>query len=252
MLKLLTMIMILALVSCVPVVPKEQRSDLYRANAHYKLALGYLAANNPTAALKELLISVKLAPESDVIQVALAQTYQRKKAYSLAEIHYLKALELSDNDPRYQNNLASLYLDMEEWDKALYYFDQAAHNLLFVNSTVSISGKGYTYLKKKDYPAALAYLNEAIELDPRYASPYFFKSEVYRALGNLQKERILLQRTIALEPKFLEPRYRLAVVLLQEGRTAEAIEHLKTLIDLSPQTAMGFKAEDLLKSLSKW
>ncbi len=252
MLKLLAIIMIFSLVSCVPVVPKEKRSDLYRANVHYKLALGNIEANNPTAALKELLISVELAPESDVIQVALAQTYQRKKAYALAEIHYLKALEISDNDPRYQNNIASLYLDMKEWDKALYYFDQAAHNLLFVSSTVSIAGKGYTYFMKKNYPAALAYLNEAIELDPRYVPSYYFKSEVYRALGNLQKERILLQRAIAIEPKFLEPRYRLAVVLLQEGRTAEAVEHLKILIDLTPHTAMGFKAEDLLKSLSEW
>ena len=252
MLKLLTGIIILSLVSCVPVVPKEKRGDLYRANVHFKMALGNLEANNPTEALRELLMAVKLAPESDVIQVTLAQTYQRKKAYSLAEIHYLKALELSDNDPGYQNNLASLYLDMEEWDKALYYFDQAAHNLLFVNSTVSIAGKGYTYFKKQDYPAALANLNEAIEIDPRYAPPYYFKSEVYRALGNLTKERILLQRAISLQPKFLAPRYRLAVVLLQEGRTAEAVEHLKILIDLSPRTAMGFKAEDLLKTLSEW
>ena len=252
MLKSLALIMILSLFACVPVIPKDQQGDLYRADVHYKVAMANLASNNPTSALKELLISVELDPDNANIQVALAQTYQRKKAYPQAEVHYLKALKISNNDPRYQNNLASLYLDMGELDKSLYYFDQAANNLLFVNSIVSIAGKGYVYFKKKDYPTALAYLNEAIELDPRYAPPYFFKSEIYRAMGNLTKERVLLQRTLALEPKFLEPRYRLAVVLLQEGRTAEAVEHLKAIIDFSPQTAMGFKAEDLLKSLSEW
>lgn len=248
--KILTMLIVLSLFACVPVPPESQQSDLHRANVHYKLAIANLQANHPTGALKELLLSVKLDPNNAAIQVALAQTYQRKKAYPQAEKHYLKALVLSDNDPRYQNNLASLYLDIKKWDKAIYYFDQAASNLLFVDTPVSIAGKGYAYYKKGDYQAALGYLNEAIELAPRYASPYFFKSKIYHSLGNKTKEKLALQRAIQLEPKFLEPRYQLALMLVQENSIDEAIEQLKAIIDYSPNTAMSFKAEDLLKTLT--
>ncbi len=250
MLKFVPMLLLLTLFSCVPITPESQRSDVQRADIHYKMAQASLRSGNPTGALKELLLSVELDPDNAIIQISLAQTYQRKKAYPQAEKHYLKALELSDNDPRYQNNLASLYLDLEQWDKAIYYFDQAAHNLLFVDTPVSIAGKGYAYYKKNDFQTALGYLNESIELAPRYASPYFFKSKIYNSLGNKVKEKLSLQRAIRIEPKFLEPRYQLALLLAQEGAIAEAIEQLEAIIEYSPNTTMSFKAEDLLQKLS--
>lgn len=250
MLKFVPMLLLLTLFSCVPITPESQRSDVQRADIHYKMAQASLRSGNPTGALKELLLSVELDPDNAIIQISLAQTYQRKKAYPQAEKHYLKALELSDNDPRYQNNLASLYLDLEQWDKAIYYFDQAAHNLLFVDTPVSIAGKGYAYYKKNDFQTALGYLNESIELAPRYASPYFFKSKIYHSLGNKVKEKLSLQRAIRIEPKFLEPRYQLALLLAQEGAIAEAIEQLEAIIEYSPNTTMSFKAEDLLQKLS--
>ena len=251
MLKILvTMIMVLSLFACVSVTPESQQTDLQRATIHYQMAMANLQANNPTGALKELLLSIELDPENAAIQIALAQTYQRKKAYPQAEKHYLIALDLSDNDPRYQNNLASLYLNLQEWDKAIYYFDLAAHNLLYVDTAVSITGKGYAYFKKGDYQTALGYLNEAIELAPRYASPYYFKSQIYSDMGNIGKQKLSLQRAIQIEPKFLEPRYQLALILAQENAIAEAIEQLEAIIDYSPGTAMAFKAEDLLQTLS--
>jgi len=247
---LMMMIVVLSLFACVTVTPESQQTDLQRATIHYQMAMANLQANNPTGALKELLLSVELDPDNAAIQIALAQTYQRKKAYPQAEKHYLKALDLSDNDPRYQNNLASLYLDLDEWDKAIYYFDLSAHNLLFVDTAVSITGKGYAYFKKGDYQAALGNLNEAIELAPRYASPYYFKSKIYHDTGDRIKEKLSLQRAIQIEPKFLEARYQLALILVQENATEEAIEQLEAIIDYSPNTAMAFKAEDLLKTLS--
>jgi len=250
MLKFVTLLLLLTLFACVPVTPKSKQTDTERANVHYKMAQAKLQSGNPTGALKELLAAVELDPENAIIQIALAQTYQRKKAYSLAEKHYLKALELSDNDPRYENNLASLYLDLEQWDKAIYYFDQATHNLLFVDTAVSIAGKGYAYYKKNDFQTALGYLNESIELAPRYASPYFFKSKIYHAMGNINKEKIALKRAIQIEPKFLEPRYQLALLLAQENSIAEAIDQLEAIIEYSPNTAMSFKAEDLLQKLT--
>jgi len=250
MLKFVTLLLLLTLFACVPVTPKSQQTDTERANVHYKMAQAKLQSGNPTGALKELLAAVELDPENAIIQIALAQTYQRKKAYPLAEKHYLKALELSDNDPRYENNLASLYLDLKQWDKAIYYFDQATHNLLFVDTAVSIAGKGYAYYKKNDFQTALGYLNESIELAPRYASPYFFKSKIYHAMGNINKEKIALKRAIQIEPKFLEPRYQLALLLAKENSIPEAIEQLEAIIEYSPNTTMSFKAEDLLQTLS--
>ncbi|MDX2495118.1 MAG: tetratricopeptide repeat protein [Desulfuromusa sp.] len=248
MLKIATIVLIFSLFACVPV-SQEAQKDHHQADVHYKLALAHLQADNPTLALKELLVAVKQNPQSSSIQVALAQTYQRKKAYPQAEKHYLEALKLSDNDPRYQNNLATLYLDIKEWDKAIKYFDQASKNLLFVNAHVAIVGKGYAHFKKMDYPAALNYYNEAIELTPRYSSAYFLKSEVYHALGDVELEKAALQRAIELAPQFIRARYQLAVLLLQENSLEEAADQLKIILEFSPTSELGSKARKLLNSL---
>jgi len=247
-LKLTTIVLLISLFACVPVSPEAQQ-DHYQADVHYKLALAHLQADNPTSALKELLVAVKQDPKNSSIQVALAQTYQRKKAYPQAEKHYLQALKLSDNDPRYQNNIASLYLDMEQWDKAINYFDQASKNLLFVNAHVAVAGKGYAYFKKMDYPEALNYLTEATQLAPRYSSAYFLKSEVYHAQGDIDHEKDALERAVEISPQFMQARYQLAVLLLQENSVEDATEQLKVILEFSPTSELGRKARKLLQSL---
>jgi tetratricopeptide (TPR) repeat protein len=158
-------------------------------------------------------------------------------------------LDLDKNEPRYQNNLASLYLAMEEWDKAIHYFDLASKNLLFVNAHVAVAGKAYAYFKKKDYPAALNYSTEATKVAPRYASAYFLKSEIYHAMGDLDQEKFFLQRAIDLAPQFISARYQLALLLLQENSVEDAVTQLKIILEFSPTSELGNKAKGLLRTL---
>ena len=231
-------------------VNSPEKNKIQQADAHYKLASAHLQANNPTLALKELLIAVDLDSENSAIQVALAQAYQQKKAFSLAERHYLKALELSDDDPRYQNNLATLYLDMQEWDKAIVYFDKAASNLLFLQPYVAIAGKAYAYYKKQDYSQALTYYKEVTNLAPGYAPAYYLQSEVYRAMGEREMERTLLETTIDRSPQFLQARYRLAELYIEGGAYDDARQELKTILEVAPASELGLQAKSKLKTIA--
>ena len=248
MLNIFMLIVLFSLFACAPVSKKTQMEH-NQADVHYKMALAHLQGDNPTLALRELLIAVKQDPQNSSIHVALAQTYQRKNAYPLAEKHYLKALDLSDQDPRYLNNLASLYLDMEKWDEAITYFDQASMDLLFVNAHVAVAGKAYAYFKKMDYQSALKFSTEAIKIAPRYASAYFLKSEICRAMGDIDREKFNLQRTIDIAPQFLRARYQLAVLLLEENSMEEAAIQLRTILEFSPTSELGYKAKGLLQSI---
>ena len=248
-LKFSIVILMLFLFACAPVNPNA-KSAHQQADVHYKMAMAHLQSDNPTLALKELLVAVKQDPKNSSIQVALAQTYQRKNAYPQAEKHYLKALELSDDDPRYQNNLASLYLDLEEWDKAIHYFDLASRNLLFVNPHVAVAGQAYAYFRKMNYSTALNYSTEAIKLSPRYASAYFLKSEIYHAMNDIVQEKFFLERAIEIAPQFIRARYQLAILLLQENSLEEAAGQLKIILEFSPTSELGYKAKSLLKTLS--
>ncbi len=229
---------------------KEQKR-LQQADVHYKLGASHLQANNPTSALKEFLIAVDNDPENAAIQVALAQAYQLKKAYPEAERHYLRALALSDNDPRYQNNLASLYLDMGEWDKAIDYFDKASSDLLFLRPYIALAGKGYAYLKKQDYQAALQHLDEALAVAPRYAQAYYLQSEVYLAMGQNENARIALENAIETAPGYLQAIYELGVLMYKENQNADAVEKFEQVVELSPGSNWGRKSAQMLREIIK-
>ena len=231
LLKLAFIIVSLIATACAPVNQPAKPELSKQAEFHYKSALAHLQGGSASSALRELLQAVKLAPEDSAIQEALARTYQRKKAYSLAEVHYLKSLELSENDPRYLNNLASLYLEMEQWDNAIKYFDLAAKDLLFERPHVAVAGKAYAYLQKNDYPQALIYSTEAADIAPRYARAYFLKSNVYEEMGNDEQQEMYLLRAIREQPQFFSARYKLAVLLTKNNRLEEAKEQLQLILE---------------------
>ena len=237
------------LFGCVPQ-PQQVQKPAQQADVHYKLGVSFLHAGNPTLALKELLKAVEYDPNRSGIHVSLAQAYQLKKAYPQAERHYLKALELSPNDPRYQNNLAALYLDMEQWDKAIYYFDEASQNLLFLNAHNALAGKGYAYFKKKDYAAALAQYQEVLTIAPRYAPAYFLQSEVYHEMGQTEQERKMLEQAIDVAPNYVQAIYQLGVLLLKEEDEPSATEKFEQVVDLAPDSEWGLKSVQMLRSLA--
>ena len=247
--KILAGLLLLGVVSCAAPSSGGKSTDQAQAEMHFKLAAAHLQSKNPTYALKELLIAVKLDPDNSEIHVALAQAYQQKKAFNQAETHYYKALELSPDNPRYQNNLGALYLDMKQWDQAIEYFDKAASNLLFLNVHIAVTGKGYAYFQKQDYPRAIAAYKEAQRLAPRYFIAFFYESEVYRATKQVDLEKIALSKVIELAPQHLEARYRLAVILTRENDLSGAREQLHAIIGRSPVSEIGIKARNMLRVL---
>lgn len=240
--------LVFALTACAPA-PQQAASDQHQADVHYRLAIAHFQADNPTLALKELLTAVDYNPRDSEIQVALAQAYQAKKAYALAEVHYLKALQLSPENPRYQNNLGALYLDMARWDQAIDYFGRAAGNLLFMNTHIALAGKAYAYYRKGDYEQALSCFAEAIATAPGYAPAYYLRSEVYRTLYQAEQEEGSLRQAIDLAPDYLKARYRLAQIMIDKNHHKEAREQLAAIIASAPSSDWGVRANDLMRSL---
>ena len=249
--KWLSLVLLLVVFGCAAASKDDQGAAQAKADMHFKLAAAHLQNSNPTYALKELLAAVKLDPDNSEIHVALAQAYQKKNAYNQAETHYFKALELSPDNPRYQNNLGALYLDMKQWDQAIEYFDKAAANLLFLNVHIAVTGKGYAYFQKHDYPKAIASYKEAERLAPRYAIAYFYESEVYKATEQHDFEKIALTKVIDLAPQYLDARYRLAVLLTKESDLDGAREQLQAIISRAPVSDVGIKARDMLRVLNQ-
>jgi Tfp pilus assembly protein PilF len=248
---ILIILLLGGLIACVPGGQSVKEKQAQQADVHYKLGVSHLQANNPTLALKELLIAVENGPQNPSIHASLAQAYQLKKAFPQAEQHYLQAIQLSDSDPRYQNNLASLYIDMQQWDKAIAYFDKAAANLLFMSPHIALTGKGYAYFKKQDYPAAIQQLDEVIAIAPRYAQAYYYKSETYKAMGKQELARLTMEKAVDVAPGFVQAIYQLGVMSLQDNQTAAAQSRFERVVELAPTSEWGMQAAEMLRALKK-
>ena len=247
---LLTILLIgfLGLAGCAGTASRVEE-DRRQADIHLTLAEAHLQADNPSAALRELLKAVELDPAKAAIRATLAQAYQQRRAFTEAETNYLEALRLSGNDPRYENNLANLYLTMEEWDKAIYHFERAAKNLLFDSTHIAMTGKGYAYLQQGEYAAALQSFRDAATMMPSYVPAYFYQAEVYRLTGDESLELTALRRTIDLAPELLPARYRLAALLLKGNNFQSAREHLEVIVNFAPESEEGKMAAELIKTL---
>ena len=220
-----------------------------KAMPHYTLGISFLQSDNPTLALREFLKAVENSPKDPQVHAGLARAYQYKKAYALAEQHYIKALAFSDNAPKYQNNLAALYISMERWDQAIEYFQKASENLLFLRSELALMGKGYAYYRKGDYPAALSAYREAEAIAPRQAVLHFHVAETYTALKREEQAVASYEKALLYAPTYSEARYQLAVLLLKDQKIAEAKSLLKIIVDQDPLSNWGVKASDFLKAL---
>ena len=240
-------LLLVVLFACAPVTNPPDK--LKQAEVNYKMAISHLQAKNPTMALKKLLPAVEMDPSNSSIHVALAQAYQQKRSYANAERHYLKALELSADDPRYLNNLASLYLDMQQWDKAIVYFDRASADLLFTNAHIALTGKGYAFFRKNDFNSALEQYDEVLAIAPRYAPAYYLKSQVYNELGEMEQSRYALERAVSLAPQYVQANYQLGILLLKEKESKLAAERFKKVVEIDPDSEVGMKAAELLQGL---
>jgi len=140
---------------------------------------------------------------------------------------------------------------MEQWDKAIEYFNKATANLLFLSPYVAVTGKAYAYFKKNDLASALLYFKEAISIAPGYAQAHFLLSNVYHEQGKENLERKELERAVEIAPQYVEAQYQLGVLLLKQNEPEEANKHFNKIMEIAPETEWGQKAGDLLRSMKK-
>lgn len=243
---LLVLLFSFALSSCAPikVVDKEKEAE-----AHFILGISYMQEQDPTRALKEFLIAEEFAPSRVDIQEGMAQAYQLKQVFSKAEEHYLKAMKLAPNDARIANNLGSLYLDMEEWDKAIKFFEQANVNLLFNDPEMALTGIGYAYFRKTDYEKSALYYKKALKKKWNFAPAYFRLGELYQTQGKSELARHSFQKTLDFEPNWALPYFHLGLIQVEMEEIQQARDSFRNAVKLAPKTELADKAADLLKTL---
>lgn len=237
------------LFACVPY--EEKKPDKQNASYHYSLGTAALSEQNPTDALKEFLQAEKYDPRDPEIQAGLAQAYWIKQAHSQAEEHLKKAIKISDNDPKYYNNLAALYLSMERYDDAIAAFQTAADNLLFDRSELAWTGIGLANFQKQDYAAAERAYKKAIALNPFYYMAPFRLGELYYNQGRPVEALESFNRTVELAPGFPSGHYWQGLVYMKMKEIKKAEQSFREVVRIAPKSETARLANNYLKIINK-
>ncbi len=167
------------------------------------LSLVYLDLGNSQAAADTLKTLADKNPSARSLQ-ALAETYEQMREFGLAADALKKALAL--NPP----NAADVRQAM-------------AQDLVYAQR----------------FPEALQIYQDLVADDPSDAQSYLRMSQIYRTQRKFTDARTASDKALAIDPANVEIRYNQVSILEAEGKTQQAIQTLKDILDTTAKRTYG-------------
>ncbi len=238
-----------------------------------ELALNHLPeARASITRVNEQLAQFSDSPELRAIsaraQIALGDIALAENKYPEAEKTFRHALELQPQAGRAHTGLAEVFLESRKLAEAI--AEAKAALAAGDNRAAVYSLLGEALTLNKNYDEAITNLGEALKQEPRNARALRYRAEVFVARGNLPRAISDLQAALAIEkttptmlrlaevyhqskqypeatnvyqqvlaaePANHEARAALAAMMIESGKSAEAVAELEALIKADPNRA---------------
>jgi protein O-mannosyl-transferase len=142
------------------------------------------------------LLSLKYVPTTATVNSNLAKIYFEKKEFQKAKIYYLKSIKY---DPLFADgyfNLGSNYGMLGQLDSSLYYFKKCTE--LDPQRASAYYYMGLTYANMNKIDSALAMYDNAIRIDPNDIVVYILKAETLKSLKRYSEALDLLNKATSI------------------------------------------------------
>lgn len=188
----------------------------------------YLAARDADAE-RTLKAAIALAPADDEIAYDLGRIYYQQKRHADAAAQFRRAIALNPRSHMAYDNLALATEALGDIPQALRHYleaielvhtDHPHYDVVYANLADLL-------LELGEYQKAFDLAAEAAERNPDDARNLFLTG---KALVKLERHEVSvrwLERAVALDPSYPEPRYLLARTYRRLGRVADADRELK-------------------------
>jgi Tfp pilus assembly protein PilF len=220
-----------------------------KAEALRKLGEAYIAKNDYTAALKELIKAQEFNPKDHLVYDDMGRVFLAKKRYELAIEHFKKAIEIKPDFIPGKNNLGSAYLMNEDWDKAIEVFNSIKSDLLYATPHFPLNNLGWAYYNKKDYQNAEKYYARAIELKPQFTFALRGLGLTYLETGRLGDAIALFEKALKDAPDFQRLQFDLGKAYVAAKKYDKAVIRFKETIRLAPESKLAENAMFEIKKL---
>jgi putative PEP-CTERM system TPR-repeat lipoprotein len=158
---------------------------------------------------------LKERPSDLISAIALTETYHVTEQYQIALNQYLVLLEMYPNNPVLLNNIALVYLSLQQKTKAAS-MAELAYKLL-PDSVTILDTKAWIEINRENYQQALALLRLAYSFEHENAEVNYHLAIVLDKLGRREEASSYLQQAAMTSTFFPEKQY--AILMLKQWST---------------------------------
>lgn len=233
---------------------QAKHSPAHKARAHVWLAdIYWNEVNQPDRAVEEIVKAIAVFPENDGAHEFYGQILVRKKQPDLAIQEFSKAVELNNENWAARRELAALYYDQKQYEKAWPHYealsawieaqpagryDDDYKGSMYFRYAYSLanSGKGDREADTERYEKVIAAYKKSLEKKPE-AVTYNNTGWQLQALKRYQEAEEHYRKALSLNPKYVLGNRNLGRLLLEMGRTEEALQQAEHTLALEPNNA---------------
>lgn len=222
-----------------------------QAESVKKLAEAYIAQEDYTSALGELLKLEQANPNDPDVHNYLGIVYMAKERLELAVKHFNKAISLNPSFSRARNNLGAAYMALKEWDKAIETFKPLTEDLLYTTPHYPLANLGWAYFNKKEYEISANYYARAVKIEPMFAIGLRGLGKTYMEMGKGADAVTSFEKAMEISPRFADLYFDAGRAYAMVGNKEKAIESYKKFLALTPNSPRAKDAQKMLLVLEQ-
>lgn len=178
--------------------------------------------------IRSLISPKKSQVEEELIEIEQAEKNKDwEKACSLWE----KIIEKNEKK-EYFLNAGVAHKNWGNWKRAEELFLKAISN--DPQYLPALNNLAVLYLQKEDFDKAIKYLGEAVKISPSDPEIYVNIGIAFFKKGESQKARYYFEKALNLDNTLYQPYYYLGIIYLKLNETEKALFYFKKLLELAP------------------
>lgn len=196
-------------------------------------ALAYAQAGEADRALADYTEAMRISPQDANIYSNRAAIYLLINDPARAQADLEAALRLDPKNPKALYNQGAFYMKQGANDQAMAAFSQIISNKTDITKDV-YGARAVIMLKQGKVMEALADLDQALKLDPKYADGYKNRGAAYGLLGRNQQALDDFSQALKLSPQSIDAYVNRALVNINLQRMQDAFKDVEEALSLDP------------------
>jgi len=182
--------------------------------------------------------TVKTSPLSSRAHDNLAWVYLNDGDYNKAVYYSSKAIELEPKNKFAYNTLGTAHAFLGNYTKAATHFEQAV--LLDKFYAKAIANLALAYFNLGMTEEAIYHFNDAIEKDPSNYKTHNYFGSTYASLGMFEQAEVQFNKALEINPYYGDAYVNLGLLYFKLDKVDEAMQYFIYALDVEPDNSRAF------------